>query len=658
MPVSFFKRFRRRLIGGRRNPFDPHVFQHITLIAFFAWVGMGADGISSANYGPEEAYLALDGMLFLTPLLAFAIAATVWIISLAYIQVIEQFPTGGGGYVVASKLLHPKAGVLAGSGLIIDYVLTIAVSVVAGADAIFSLLPERFDGAEIYVAIITVVLLMVLNLRGLKESIIILLPLFLVFVVTHVGLVVYGFLSHLPEIPARTTAAIQEASATIGSVGLLFVVTHFVHAFSMGAGTLTGIEAVSNGILTLKEPRVETGKRTMLYMAGSLSFIAAMLLLNYFLFDTQHVAGKTMNAVLFSQITSGWVVGGFHVGQILVWLMMISAAWLLIVAAQTGFIDGPRVIANMAQDSWLPHRFGHLSERLVAQNGIVIMGLAAIAFILFAGGSTRVLVSLYAINVFMDFSLAQLGMSRLWWSRRQADPTWMRRCFICATGLTVSFVLLCIMVVVKFTHGGWLIIIVTGAVVLLCLKIQRHYREVKKRTQEIDQLLMTMPFGDEHVQKQTLNPQEPTAVLLVEKYSGVGIHVLLNVQRLFGARFKQFIFVTVGAIDSGRFKGADELESLKAEINRQADKYVLLARSYGLKAEARTSFAIDHIEEIERLCLRVYDEFPNSVFFAARLLFWKDTVWSRLLHNETPLTLQRRLMFHGLQFIVLPVRLQ
>lgn len=471
-------------------------------------------------------------------------------------------------------------------------------------------------------------------------------------------MVSYGFLTHLPELPERWMTASQQAQTALNHEGWWFIVLRFLTAFSMGAGTLTGIEAVSNGMLSLKEPRIQTGKRTMAYMAISLSFLAALILINYFLFDVRPMHGRTLNAVLFDSITRFWQFQGFDFGSVLVWVMLISAALLLFVAAQTGFIGGPRVLANMAEDSWLPHRFRHLSERLVTQNGIIMMGAAAILFILYARGSLSVLVAIYAINVFIGFTLALLGMSKLWWSRRTSSEHWKRRFIICSIGFIISAMMLIIMIGIKFTKGAWLILLVTVGMVALCFFIRRHYREIRDKVEKIDEILTTLSFGDAPVTAQTLEPNEPTAVILVEKYSGTGIHVMLNVQRLFGPRFKQYMFVSVGTIDSGHFKGVDELTELEKDVRKQAEKYVTLARSYGLRADARTSCAIDHLGEIERICLDLHREYPNSVFFAARLLFWKDTFWSRLLHNETPLSLQRRLMFHGLQFVVLPVRLQ
>ncbi|MFZ5433976.1 MAG: APC family permease [Calditrichota bacterium] len=655
---DWLTRVRRGLLGGSRNPFDPKVFQHIALIAFFAWVGMGADGISSANYGPEEAYHALRGFTFLTPILAILVAATVLIISASYSQLIEQFPTGGGGYLVASKLLSPGMGAVAGSALVIDYILTVAVSIVSGVDALFSLLPADWHGLRIYVAVFAVAFLVMLNLRGVKESVIFLLPIFMIFVITHVGIVGYGLITHLHDLPTRAAESTALAHSAITQFGWAFIIIRLLHAFSMGAGTLTGIEAVSNGMLSLKEPRVQTGKRTMLYMALSLAYLAAFLLLNFYLFDIEPMAGKTLNSVLFSRIVQDWSIGGLHIGNTLIWIMLISASLLLFVAAQTGFIGGPRVLANMAEDSWLPHRFGHLSERLVTQNGVILMGLAAVLFIFYARGSISVLVAIYAINVFIGFTLALLGMSKLWWQRRQEDKRWLRKFIICGIGFSVSAILLVIMISLKFMRGAWFIMLVTAAMVAVCFLIRRHYRNVAGQIKQLDDILGDLPYGEAQVKETPLSPTEPTAVILVQGYSGQGVHLLLNVHRLFGFHYKQYVFVAVGAIDSGHFKGVAEMTALKKAVQEQIQRYVTLSRSYGFKAEAYTSFAIDYLTEIEKLCLDVHRRYPNSMFFAGRLLFWRDSFWTRLLHNETPLALQRRLMFHGVQFVILPLRLQ
>src|SRR5262245_13702132 len=181
---------RERLFGKPRNLRDPHLFHNISLVAFFAWVGLGADGLSSSAYGPDEAFRHLDGHYYLAIFLAIALATTVFIISYGYSRIIEHFPTGGGGYLVASKLLGERAGLVSGCALLVDYVLTISISIASGANAVFAFLPDWTQSAKFPTEIIVIGILIIMNLRGVKESVQVLTPIFLVFVLSHLVLIV------------------------------------------------------------------------------------------------------------------------------------------------------------------------------------------------------------------------------------------------------------------------------------------------------------------------------------------------------------------------------------------------------------------------------------------------------------------------------------
>src|SRR5580704_13172890 len=430
--MSVFRLVNAVLIGRARNISDRRIFHHMSLVALLAWVGLGADGLSSSCYGPEQAFLALtpSGAPNLTALSLFVALGTVLtiiVICISYSQIIEVFPTGGGGYLVASKLLSPTMGVISGCALIGDYVLTIALSVASGADAIFSMLPLDFHVWKLKFSLTMVVLLSLLNLRGVKESVVLWVPIFFLFVASYTLGIVWALSAHfgnLPEITQGVGANINLGAKEVGWVGLLGVV---LRAYSLGAGTYTGIEAVSNGLNALREPRVQTGKRTMIYMGASLAFVVGGLLLAYLLYDVQHVDGQTLNAVLFQQISASWP-HGLSRGFVIV--AMASSGALLFIAAQTGFFGGPRVLANMAVDRWMPTRFATLSDRLVRQNGVLMMGFAAFLVILFTGASVDELVVLYSINVFITFSLSQLGMVRHWWLDRARTPRWKKKMFI------------------------------------------------------------------------------------------------------------------------------------------------------------------------------------------------------------------------------------
>jgi amino acid transporter len=370
--IPIYERVKRVLLGAPRDLFDPKIFHNISLIAFFAWVGLGADGISSSSYGPEEAYLALGGHTVLALFVAAATVLTVFIISGSYAQIIEAFPSGGGGYIVASKLLGEKAGVVSGSALVIDYVLTITISVAAGADAIFSFLPPPWHAGKFGFIVFILFFLIWINLRGVKESVVALTPIFIAFLFTHVPLILYAVLRHTGDLPAVAARVSGDLSAASREIGWLGVGALLLRAYSMGAGTYTGIEAVSNSMQTLREPRVQTGKRAMAYLAFSLAFMAGGIILGYVLNGVTPVHGKTLNAVLFGGLVEGlWQGSG---ARLLIAFVLFTEAALLFVAAQTGFLDGPQVLSNMAVDSYMPHRFAHLSERLVRNYGVYFMG--------------------------------------------------------------------------------------------------------------------------------------------------------------------------------------------------------------------------------------------------------------------------------------------
>src|ERR1700719_2942339 len=415
------------LIGPPRDVRDPEIFNSLSLVAFLAWVGLGSDGLSSSCYGPEEAFLALGSHQYLAVFLAMLMALTVFIISASYSQTIDQFPTGGGGYLVATKLLGKYPGLVSGCALIVDYVLTIAISIASGADAIFSFLPVHWLPYKFWVAVIVVVVMVAMNLRGVKESVIALLPIFLAFVLLHTVLVGYAFLSRAAELPVIAHDAVQQARQGFDVLGVMGLAIVFFKAYSMGAGTYTGIEAVSNGLPILREPRTVTGKRTMLYMALSLALIAGGILVAYLLAGVEPQAGKTLNAVLFERLTDGWNIGGFHLGTPIVTVTLLTEGALLFVATQTGFVGGPQVLATMAIDRWVPRRFSNLSQRLVTQDGVLAMGIAALMILVGTHARVRLLVILYAINVFVTFTLSQLGMSALWWREKSREPNWLRK---------------------------------------------------------------------------------------------------------------------------------------------------------------------------------------------------------------------------------------
>src|SRR6059058_3901875 len=489
------RRLRRMFIGKARDVSDPEIFHHTSLVAFLAWVGLGADGLSSSAYGPEEAFKALGPHGYLAVAMAGAIALTVFIISYAYSRIIEHFPFGGGGYVVATRLLGRTAGVVSGSALIVDYVLTIAISIAAGVDAVFSFLPPAWQGWKLAVAAAAIGVLTLLNLRGVKESVAILAPVFLTFVVTHAILILGTMASRSHEVPivlrdihTGFTQGLRPRPVGLGLAGLLAL---FMRAYALGGGTYTGIEAVSNGLSIMREPKVQTGKRTMALMAVSLAVTAGGLILAYLLVHATPAPGRTMNAVLANRFAGGWP----GIGVAFVLITLLSEALLLVVAGQAGFIDGPRVMANMAVDSYLPHRFSQLSDRLTMSYGVVLIGGASLLALLYTGGDVTHLVVLYSINVFLTFSLSELAMCRFWVRERKKHSTWRKHISVHVVGLTLCLFILTVTVYEKFDEGGWVTLALTGGLIACCFLIRRHYRNVHDNLRRLDGILDLLPPG-------------------------------------------------------------------------------------------------------------------------------------------------------------------
>jgi amino acid transporter len=660
---------------------DPHAFHKLSLVALLAWVGLGADGLSSSAYGPDEAYRALGEHIGLAFFLAVSTSVTVFVISYGYSRIIEQFPSGGGGYVVASKLLAPPVGVVSGSALLVDYVLTITISIASGADAIWSLLPPSLLPWKLPAAYAGILVLTIMNIRGVKESVTAIVPIFIAFVLTHAVVLVVAIGGHAGDVgvvASEVRTNIGQSATSLGTYGALAL---FVRAYSLGGGTYTGIEAVSNGVGMMREPRVQTAKRTMVLMATSLAVTAGGILLAYLLVHAHPAEGKTMNAVLLESVAGSWPGG-----KAFVVVALVSEGALLFIAAQTGFLDGPRVMANMATDSWLPHRFAALSDRLSMRNGVLIMAVAALAALTYTRGDVAKLVVMYSINVFLTFSLSNLAMARFWLKHRKEHADWGRHFFAHGIALLLCLTILAITIIEKFSEGGWVTLLATSALVALCFAIKHHYNGVVGALRQLDQDLPSPPEVDEplptslpekekapappsaafiegdthglleHHDRHDPDTAHPVAILMVGGYSGLGRHALLTLLRMFPYHFKGVIFVSVAVVDSESFKGADQIAALEKRTRESLLRYERYARTLELEAASAFAVGTEVAVEAEKIAGDLVRRYPKSLFVAGQLIFEEDTFWSRALHNETAFMVQKRLQRRGIPMIVVPVR--
>lgn len=649
--LSTLTRIKHFFLGSPRNINDPKIFHKLALIPFLAWVGLGADGLSSSAYGPEEAFRSLGQHTYLALFIALATILTVFIISYAYSRIIEHFPHGGGGYIVATHMIGEKAGVVSGAALIVDYILTITVSIAACSDALFSYLPLEYHSFKIFFAALLIFFMIIINMRGVKESIMGLAPIFLVFIITHAVMLGYGFFSHIGEVgnvAQQVQSGLQKDLSSIGFMGVLLVL---LRAYSLGGGTYTGIEAVSNGLQIMRDPKVQTGKRTMIYMATSLAITAGGLAILYLLVGIHPVHGKTLNSVLADNLFGSW-----SIGKVFAVITIFSEGALLLVAAQAGFIDAPRIMANMAVDSWLPHRFAAFSERLTMQNGVVLVGTAALALLIYTNGSISALVIMYSINVFLTFSISEFGMSRFFIKHRKKEIFWKKHLSVHLTGLILCATILAVTVSEKFLDGGWLTLVITSSVIGLCYLIRKHYLKVNADKKKFDELLTNIPtIGEPN--NESVNPKEMTAIMLVNSYNGFGVHTFLTIVRQFPDFYKNFIFVSVAVIDQGLFKGEEGVENHKKSIKDALEKYVDLARRLGLKADYRIETGTDVVKSGSDLCINVYKEFSRSMVFSGKLAFRMEKWYHKFLHNETAFAIQRILHWKGVPNMILPIRM-
>ncbi|HVY90051.1 MAG TPA: APC family permease, partial [Hyphomonadaceae bacterium] len=518
-----------------KDPMKWETWRHSALIAVLAWAGVGADSLSSANYGPEEAYKALhlSGNEPLVLWLAGITALTVVVISMAYVQIIALFPNGGGGYKTATTLVHPLAGLMSGSALIVDYSLTIAISVAAATDALFNLAPLDWIQYKPLALAAGLGFLLFINLRGVRESILVLAPIFFGFLITHVVLISFGIAAKGNELVSAVVNAENHVKTVTASGGIWSLIAIIATAYAAGAGTYTGIEALSENAQHLKQPRAQTGARAMAFIAISLAVLAGGIMLLYTAWLPSLEPGKTLNAVVFEHTLAQLFPDAELARQIVLGVAMVFAAALLLVAASSGFLGGPAVLAWMALDKWAPHSFAHLSNKLVAQNGVLAMGISAGILLLFTGGQVHSLVVLYSINVFLTFSLSLLGLLRYNLSHRREFTTgrWIMRSAVSAIALVVAVSILIVLFVAKFSQGAWIAVLVALLLAAAGYWIRDHYLRFEASMERtFDELLMRDPAAAIELPKQP-KMKRPVGIV-TGAHGGAGLHALMHAQRL------------------------------------------------------------------------------------------------------------------------------
>ena len=465
----------KRLLVGR--PLDTAEAEHQRIPKLLALPVFSSDAISSTAYAAEEilfvtaaaagSSLAL-GLGALGPI-AVGVAILLAVVVTSYRQTIYAYPTGGGSYVVSRENLGRGTSMIAGASLLVDYILTVAVSVSAGVAALVSIPAFReWNDNRVGIGLGLIAMITLANLRGVKESgAVFALPTY-TYVLMLAGLVGYGLtreflLDPLPHVPFDSHAF--EGALSGGNLGLFLI----LKGFSSGAVALTGIEAMADGVPVFRKPESKNAAITLTALAiilGSL-FLGTAILANHLRPYPSH------EQTVLSQM-AGVVFGD----GALFFAFQLATAAILVLAANTAYADFPRVASIIARDGFLPRQLANRGDRLVFSNGIVILAVAAGLLLAAFGGVTTALIPLYAVGVFTSFTLSQTGMVR--YQKRQGLPGWKKRATISAIGASATGVVLIVVAVTKFTSGAWVPLVVVPSIIFMFRSIGRHYDKVNR----------------------------------------------------------------------------------------------------------------------------------------------------------------------------------
>jgi amino acid transporter len=595
----------RRVLIGRRIASERESQERIGPfkgLAIFA-----SDNISSSAYATEEIMrvvaVAGAGALAATLPLTVAIVVVLLIVVSSYQQTIRAYPSGGGSYLVASDNLGIGPGLTAAAALLTDYVLTVAVSVAAGVAALTSIFPVLFD-QRVLVGLAFIVLLCIGNLRGLRESAnLFAIPTY-VYLVAIFGLLGYGiWLAATGSLPTYTPPPSWTTAAPVEGLGILLI----LRAFAAGSVALTGTEAVSNGVQAFRPPEARNAGLVLILM-GSL-FAVIFVGISFLASQLGVLPDPTEHETVISQITRTLVGAGtpFH------YLIQLSTAFLLILAANTAFAGFPRLASILGTDRFLPRQFQYRGDRLAYSVGIVVLALLAGALLIGFGGSVTALIPLYTVGVFIAFTLSQAGMVRHWWKLRDEVSGWRWRAALNGIGATATGVVAVIVATVKFALGAWTVLLLIPLLIGLMWSIGRHYASVS-RALKVD--LDADPF-----------PRR------------VAPRVLVPVSRLDRATLNALAFATSISAEVTAVHVADDpddLARMKADWERWGGpvNLVILESPY----RALIAPLLAYIDATDR-------NDPAQPTTVVLPEFVPRHFWEYPLHNQTALRLKLRLFF-------------
>jgi amino acid transporter len=599
----------KRLVVGR--PLASADEAHTRIIKIVALAVFASDAISSTAYASEEILhvlvpvAAADALEYLIPI-SLVVVPLLVIVSFSYRQTIHAYPSGGGSYVVSKDNLGEKPALIAGASLLVDYVLTVAVSISAGVAAITSAV-EGLRPHRVELCLVFIVILMLANLRGLKESGTVFAVPTYVYIVAVAGLIVFGFYRVFTgDLHALAPVAERYDDFTDGgfSGGVLPGVTAFLllRAFSSGAVALTGIEAISNGVPAFKKPESKNAATTLVAMAS--------ILCVYFFCIS--VLAHRIQPTLSEDETILSQLGGavFGEGSILYYVLQISTMAILTLAANTAFADFPRIASILAKDGYLPRQLHNRGDRLVYSNGIIALAAVAAVLIVAFGGSTTALIPLYAVGVFCGFTLSQYGMVKH--HQRHQHPGWKRHAAINGVGAAATLAVLLVIIVSKFAIGAWIPVVLIPVIAFVLTRVKRHYDRVAAA------LRVTPGYRPRR--------HTHTVVLLVGSVHQATLVAVTYAKSLAPDRLLA-LSVAAEPEDAERIQAEWEAHGIDVPLRILSSPFRALAPPV---LAALDELAAEHENDIITVVL------PEFV-----LTKW----WEQLLHNQSALLLKAKLLF-------------
>jgi amino acid transporter len=606
-PIGRFADGLRRALVGERIASEREIHERIGRVKGLAV--FASDNISSSAYASEEIMRVLlaagAGALALTMPITIAIVAVLAIVVTSYQQTIRAYPSGGGSYIVASDNLGPLPGLVAAGALLTDYVLTVAVSVAAGVAALTSIFPELFD-IRVVIGVAFVALLWLGNLRGIRESATLFAIPTYVYLIAIYGLIGFGLWRVATgTLPPYHAPAAWTAAGTTQALGLILI----LRAFASGSVALTGTEAVSNGVPAFRPPEW-VNARAVLVMMGAF-FGTIFLGISFLAGQLGVVPDPTEQQTVVSQIAATLVGDGTPIH----YLIQISTALLLVLAANTAFADFPRLASILGKDRYLPRQFQFRGDRLAFSVGIMVLAVLAAVLIVAFSGSVTNLIPLYTVGVFVAFTLSQSGMVRHWWRMRHQERGWRWRAVLNGTGAIATGVVAIIVGAAKFALGAWIILILIPLLIGMMWAISRHYRAVEAAL-EVD----------------TSRGPAPLPVVRAPR-------VLVPISRLDQAAISALVYARSISPDVTALHVADGREAVEAMQRRWEEwgadiKLVIVESPYRALMAPLLAY-LDASEQMD----------PTRSTTVVLSEFVPRHIWEYPLHNQTALRLKLRLFF-------------